>query len=81
MFSKEKCKVCGTRNSKERMTCSKCGGRMRIESDIHGTYWGCMCGNQIDIKPSYSYSREVCATLPIGLRHRVVDIVKDNWYD
>ena len=61
--------------------CSHCGGRMRIESDIHGTYWGCMCGKQIDIKPSYSYTREVYATLPIELRHRVVDYSKDICYD
>lgn len=54
--------------------CSHCGGRMYLESDIHGTYWGCMCGKQIDIKPSYSYSREVCATLPLSILRKVESI-------
>lgn len=63
--------------------CSHCGGKMHLESDIHGTYWGCMCGKQIDIKPSYSYTREVYATLPIGLMRKVdtFDNLKDICYD
>ena len=59
--------------------CSHCGGKMYLESDIHGTYWGCMCGKQIDIKPSYSYTREVYATLPLSILRKVeaFDSLKD----
>ena len=65
------------------MTCSKCGGGMRIEEDLDDIYWSCInCGKQIFLKPSYGYpGREVCATLPIGLRHRVVDYPKNICYD